>query len=313
MSKTQSFVLLAIIGLTATCPDSVQATESEQPRSLDEIARELSNPVTGLRAIFNDFEYRTYQGDLPDAGDQANLIYQLKPSIPIRLRNGKNLLLRATIPLYLDQPLWEIPFGHPLWEIDISHEDWRIRQDPEIVAGTGAFDNGHDHLGDISLDFAYGGVSDNGFISMYGIATVLPTNQDLTAGKDHWSLGPEVAFGKQADWGVIGAWATHLTRLTGEKSVDTNETTVKIFFAYGLGNGWQVVSNPKITYDWEAVKGDKLLLPVGGGIAKTTRIGQAPLRFSLEAQYFVVSPDRFGTEWLITLNVTPVLSGWLMR
>jgi hypothetical protein len=70
-------------------------------------------------------------------------------------------------------------------------------------------------------------------------------------------LGPEVAFGKIADWGVVGAWVTHLTDVLGDSLVSTNVTSAKIFFAYGLGNGWQIISNPEISYDWEAVSGER--------------------------------------------------------
>jgi len=284
-----------------------------QELSLDELARELSHPVTGLRSISNDFEYRTWQGNLPDAGNKSAWIYEFKPVFPIRLDNGKNLLLRATIPIWMKQPIWQVPFNDPLWQVDISYADWRIRQTPGATAENLSAEPSHGHLADIGFDIAMGGVSDSGFISMYGIATVLPASQDISASREQWLLGPELAIGKQTDWGVIGLWATHLTGISGGNNVSTNNTTVEVFFAYGLGNGWQVISNPKIVYDWEAVKGEKLMLPIGGGVAKTSRLGSMPLKMSVEAHYFVASPDRFGPEWLITLNLTPVLSGWVMK
>ncbi len=312
ISNTGLVAIVVVLGCISGVIHA-EETKNAEDLSLDEITRELSNPVTGLRSIFNDFEYRTYQGSLPDAGQKSAWIYEFRPSYPIKLSNGKNLLMRATIPIYGAQPIWEVAFGHPLWQVDISHPDWRIRQTPEITADTGSFGPSHAHFADIGFDIALGGVSDNGFISMYGIATVFPTSQDISARRGHWLLGPEVAFGKIADWGVIGVWATHLTDATGRDDAATNDTMLELFFAYGLGNGWQVISSPKITYDWEAVKGEKLRLPIGGGFAKTSRLSRMPLKFSVEAHYFVVSHDRLGPEWLMTLNVTPVLSGWLMK
>ena len=280
--------------------------------SLDEIGTELSNPVTTLVSVRTDIEHRTYQGDLPKSGDQSNTVFMIKPSFPIPLKNGKNILMRATIPIYMDMPAWQVPFGHPLWIQDYDYADVRLRQSPQITADTGAYNSLHGHIGNIGFDFAYGGVSDSGFISMYGIATALDTSTNASASKNQILLGPEVAFGKSTDWGVFGAWVTHLVNVTDGDDrggpYETNETYIEVFFNYALGNGWQVFSDPKITYDWEADSGNELLLPLGVGIAKTTRIGKTPLKLAFEVQKFVISPDRFGTNWLFTFSVTPVFS-----
>jgi hypothetical protein len=50
-------------------------------------------------------------------------------------------------------------------------------------------------------------------------------------------------------------------------------------------------------------------LPLGGGIAKTVKIGKLPLRFTAEVQYFVASTDRFGPDWLYSFSVSPIIPG----
>jgi len=317
----KSIFLAALFGLSmSSLPVPGQAGETgEDPddadlvTSVDEIAQELSNPVTALRSIFSDFEYRTFQGELPDSESMTSLIYLFTPSIPFQLDNGKNLLLRATIPFYFDQPVWETYFGHPIWEVDRSYAEFLLRQSPQVAADSGRFLPGHDHIADVTYDVAYGGVSERGFISMFGIAGVLPTSQDISASRHQYLLGPEVALGKSADWGVIGAWVTHLVDVAGDSDFNTNETTVKVFFAYGLGNGWQIISNPTILYDWEADSGNELLLPIGGGVAKTTRIGRTPIKFEFELQKYIESSSRFGPEWLFTFSITPVISNPYMK
>ena len=269
--------------------------------SLDEIAKELSNPVTALATISNDFEYRIYQGSLPDADDDSAYIYTLRPSIPIPLSNGKNVLMRFGIPINGEQPIYAVD-GE-------QYSPFLIRQIASTIPTDGTFDNyhGHSHLGDIDFDIAYGGVSDNGFISMYGIAGVLPTSQDLSQSIDQYQLGPEIALGKVTDWGVYGAWLTHLTRVSGEDEWDTNMTSLEIFFAWGLGNGWQVFSNPVIEYDWEGDSDNQLFLPLGAGVSKTTRIGSMPMKLSFEIQKYIASPDAIGPDWLFTFSFTPVI------
>jgi len=289
----KSTCVSALLGLPALglCED----------QSLDEIAKELSNPVTVLATINNDFEYRIFQGSLPAANDESGYVYTLRPSIPIPLSNGKNILMRFGIPINGEQPIYEADFE--------EYSPFLIRQIASTIPTDGTFDNyhGHSHLGDVDFDIAYGGVSENGFISMYGIAAVLPTSQDLSQSIDQYQLGPEVAFGRVTGWGVYGAWLTHLTGVAGEDEWDTNMTSLKIFFAYGLGNGWQVFSNPVIQYDWEGDSDNQLFLPLGGGVSKTTRIGSVPMKMAFEIQKYIVSPDAIGPDWLFTFSIAPVI------
>mgnify|MGYP000697645655 CR=1 FL=1 len=100
--------------------------------------------------------------------------------------------------------------------------------------------------------------------------------------------------------------AIDLTRLSGEDRWDTNETRLDLFFAYGLGNGWQLISNPEFVYDWEADKDHEWLVPLGGGVAKTFTTGRTPWRIAAELHKYVVSTDRLGPDWMFTLKVTPV-------
>jgi hypothetical protein len=274
----------------------------------DEVARELANPATLLPRIENTLEYRTYQGSLPGASDGNSWIYEFTPVYPITLDNGKIIELRATVPVYFDQHIWEVYFDDPIWEQDRSYADWLLRQSPQVTPSTGRFETGHDHMADISIDAAYGGVYGDGLIGMLGLVSVWPLSTDISASRDQTLLGPQAVIGKIGDWGVAGARVKHLTDVGGDSRFSTNETWIDIFFAYGLGNGWQLVSNPSVLYDWEADSGNQLLLPIGGGIAKTTRIGRVPIRVNAELYYYMESADRMGTDWMFRLQVTPAFS-----
>ena len=309
-TQTICLVLLTsmpITGLFASPDDDVVDLDK---MSVDEIAKELSNPVSSLRSIGNEFEYHTFQGDLPEAGDQTGMTYRFEPSYPFQLSNGKNILVRASIPLNLSEPEWRVDVDHPIFEVFRDYTEFLLRQSPQVTPDSGHFRSVHSHLSDITYDVAYGGVSDSGFISMYGIAGALPTSQNVSGAREQTTLGPQVALGKSADWGVFGAWVKHLVNIAGDESFDTNETTIDLFFAYGLGNGWQIISNPSILYDWEADSGNELLLPLGGGVSKTTRFGRVPVKMELEAYYNVVSTDRFGQEFILSFNIKPVFKGW---
>jgi hypothetical protein len=311
-------LFVAILGLPALSLAETASDESSEPVSpaisLDEIAMELSNPVTALRSLAVDIEGTTFQGTLPDADGRAAMKTVLTPSWPFKLKNGNNILIRVTIPINSDQPLWELS------EYDHSAE-WRLRQREDIRLDQGHLTRGHDHLDDIGIDIAYGGVSDNGIIGMLGLSTVLTTSEDGTAERDQVRMGPEFVLGKVASWGLIGARIKHLTNVYeydlrgfAEKLPwDTNETTAKIFFAYAMGNGWQIESNPTILYDWEAISGHEWTVPIGVGASKTMRLGRVPVKLAFDVQKYVISPDRLGPDWQITFSITPVLSTKLLR
>jgi len=287
---------LPVIGLAADTGTDI--TQKVGDLTIDEIAKELSSPVTSLVALHNDFEFRSYQGDLSGADDQSALIYKFTPSFPIPLDNGKNILLRATIPVNSNQPLYYVD--------GVEFPEFLVRQLADSLPDDREFIDGHDHLADIEFDIAYGGISENGFISMYGVAVALPTSQDFSSAIDQYRAGPELAFGKVTPWGVYGVWAKHMMRVSGEDVWDTNMTSLEVFFAYGLGNGWQVISNPVIEYDWEGASDNQLLLPLGGGVSKTMRLGKMPLKMDMELQYYVISPDALGPQWLLSFSIAPV-------
>jgi hypothetical protein len=164
----------------------------------------------------------------------------------------------------------------------------------------------------------YGGVSDAGRISMISLALVTPTSEDGSGRYNQWLLGPEFALGRITDSSIYGIRAKHLTDISGEGEQElgklaTNETTLKVFFGYSLGNGWQIESNPEILYDWEAVSGNEWLVPIGAGISKTFRAGRRPMKFGIELQHYVVSPDRFGPEWLVRFSFVPLVYGQLFE
>jgi len=302
------------VGMAEAATDE-PPTESRSEISLDQIALELSNPVTALRSLAWDIEGTFFQGNLPDADGRSAMKNVLTPSWPFKLRNGNNILFRISIPINSDQPLWELS--------DWDHSaEWRLRQREDIRLDQGFLARGHDHLEDISFDIGYGGVSDNGTIGMVGLATVLTTNEDGTAERDQILMGPEFVLGKVTNWGLYGARVKHVTDVYeddvpggygAEFPWSTNETTAKIFFAYAMGNGWQIESNPTILYDWEAISGHEWTVPIGAGASKTMRLGRVPVKLAFDVQKFLISPDRLGPDWQITVSLTPVLSSKLLR
>lgn len=298
-----------MLSITMLTSESL-ASEAAGENLADSIAFELMNPIGRLAAVDNRLFYKSFQGDLPGSGDQTTAGYIFEPVIPFGLPNGRRLALRFSIPVTFSTPAY-------VWG-DREHAAWLIRQRADMLTDDGYFIEGHGHLDDITYDLAYGDTEDNGLFWMFGLAGALPTSQDGSVERDQYLLGPQAAIGKTYDWGIIGAWGKHLVDVVSvSRSEDrypidwnTSETRIRLIFAYALGNGWQIVSNPEFVYDWEGVSGNKMLLPLGGGVAKTFSIGGVPVRASLEGFYYAESPEAFGPEWQVNFNLTPVISAW---
>ena len=309
--KTICFALILMMPVLAAAaavePDEVSddasaaAAEPGTQKSIDQIALEMSNPLSTLFSFPLEYQYRTYQGDIPGAGDHSSSSLILGATLPFWQKDGKGWVFRFALPYQDDQPIY--------W-VDRGYAEWRIRQDDPLAQGEGFWDDTHGHTDAMSFDLVYGGVRDSGLILSYGIAGILPTTSDTSNGRQQLILGPEVNIGKMTDQVVYGALISHIIDVAekrGKDTPDTTQTTIQAYFSYGLGNAWQLISNPTITYDWEGDSGNKLNLPLGIGIAKTTRIGKMPLRMAAEVQNYVVTTDRFGSEWLFKFTVTPVI------
>ena len=192
--------------------------------TVDEIAAELANPNTPLASLTLKFQFRTFQGDLPNADDQESSTLLLQPSFPFPMPNGDVVFFRPAIPLLLNQPVFEAD-----------------RLDFDDKFG----------LGDIAFDLAYGRTTDTGWLFAGGLISTMPTATKDELGPDRWTLGPELLLGKLSKTYVLGAFPNHQWDVGGSGEADISLTTAQIFGIYLPGGGWNVGTTPIIAYDHE--------------------------------------------------------------
>jgi len=78
-----------------------------------------------MASIFNGFSYRSYNGSLPGAGDQNKRKWDITPSIPFSLDNGKTIVVRGTLP---------ISFGTPAYLTEGNDfAEWQIHRCPGFL------------------------------------------------------------------------------------------------------------------------------------------------------------------------------------
>jgi hypothetical protein len=89
------------------------------------------------------------------------------------------------------------------------------------------------------------------------------------------------------------------------------DTEIQVFGTYLPGGGWNVGSVPIMTYDHNT---NDWTIPINLQFGKTIIAGGRPWKQGMELNYYVEQPDPFGPEWMLGLNVTPVvknrIAGW---
>jgi len=263
----------------------VPATDSggDVAPSADEIAKKLANPNTPLASLNFKLQYRTFEGDLPNADDQEGTTLLFQPAFPFPLANGDVVFFRPAIPLQFDQPVFNSG------KLDFDSESG---------------------LGDITFDLAYGRTTKTGLLWAAGIISTIPTATEDTLGADRWTLGPEFLIGKLTKTYVLGAFPNHQWDIGGSGDADISLTTTQFFVSILPGGGWNYGTSPIMSYNWES---EEWTVPLNFNFGKTVILGGRPWKLSAEFNYYVEQPDAFGPEWMIGLNITPVVENVMAR
>jgi len=279
-------MLVAMAVLSAHADDTELTASDSEALNADEIARELANPNNSLASLTFKNQYRWYDGDLPGASDQSNYTLLFQPVFPFSLEDtasgGKaNLFVRPALPLLVDQPTFDI--------------------------NTGGFDD-VTAFGDIGFDVAYGVSESDGFLWALGMVGTLPTATKSEVAGKQLRLGPEALFAQFENWGVYGIFPSHQWNVTGWSNQYYSTSQAQLFFNVLPGNGWTVGTTPIMNYDWVS---EEWTVPLNLTVSKTVTLGALPLKIQVEANYYVARPDAFGPEWMIGLNLTPVVSNFI--
>lgn len=282
------------------CSSILYAQETEEgEKSAADIAKELANPNTVLGSMNFNFDYINYQGDLPDAGSQNSLTLGFQPVLPVPLNKTTNLFVRPNIPLYITQPTY----------------------------GANGFENQGFGLGNISADIAVGKTFPSKTVGVLGVFGSFRTASDEALRSPYTLIGPEIAVGQIFNWGVLGllvtqGWSVNKIEATSADSFSilgndvflaseggesASITSGQYFYNINLKNGWQIAGSPTYSYNHKAAKGNKLTLPIGGGVNKVMFFGKMPVKFNLQYWYYVVSPDAFGPQHQIRFTISPVI------
>jgi hypothetical protein len=268
-----------------------QIDSGTQHGSLAEVGAKLSNPLSSVWALFTEFDLSLNNGNAQGGNDVVGSLMNFQPIMPI--------------PLYGEgDDLWKIIF-RPAVPIQFAAPRPDGSNNTNYDAG----------LSDILMPLPVAPPLENqNIIFGLGPTFTLPTSTKVQLGRRQWQAGPAGVFGYKTKDYVVGIFPQYFFGIGGRgdqgsrSGVQDASNMNLLYFAFlNLPNAWQLGMNPAITYDHKASRGNKWNVPMGIVVAKTTKIGNMPVKFQFGVEYSVVSQDDFGKRALFKLNIIPVI------
>ncbi len=262
---------------------STPSADEAQEKSLTEVNKKLTNPVSDLWSI--SFQQNNYILDMGDGqGDRWSSNLNFQPVLPVALTNKWNLITRPVIPLFISQP----------------HPDPQNPAEKERTTG----------FGDIALLEMISPspkVAGKWLLGL-GPTFIFPSASTDWTGQGKWQVGPSAITGYLSAKWILGAFVQQWWSFAGSDSrPSTNQMNLQPIAAYFLPEGWSIAYSGNILANWEADGGNRWTVPVGAGISKVVKLGRLPVKIALAGQYMPIHPDDFGQKWNIQLQIAPVL------
>ncbi len=131
-----------------------------------------------------------------------------------------------------------------------------------------------------------------------GVAAQFPTASDDTLGGGKWSLGPSVDYEYENGRLFAGAIALQLWSYAGDaERKDVNMLMIKPFVVFSLAENWDLLYIPYgISVYWNKEPGEKVYLPLGGGIQRHLQLGPVEMNLAIQLFKNVVRPTK-GTVY----------------
>lgn len=277
-------------------PDEGTALSAKEPEianpeqlSIDEISRQLENPLSTLWSLTLQENYTVLAGDAISGSEWKNTLF-FQPAFPISWgKNGDKVFIARPVFPYVSNP------------------DFTTGTDGETFKRESG-------LGDIQVLALAGPNTSRGLVWGVGATFKFPTASDDALGQGKYQAGPAVMLLNIGQQWTTGLVAQHWWSYAGDsKYASTSQTDFQYIFRRSIPGGWSIGLGPTVTIDWKASSGEKVTFPIGLGVTKTVKWGKTPVKMRLEPQYSIIRPDDLGTTWNIRLQITPVINNPFSR
>jgi len=174
---------------------------------------------------------------------------------------------------------------------------------PKTVPDVGAVSGSTTGLGDINYTAWFAPPSNGALTWGFGLVSIWPTATDPTLGSGKLSIGPSFVLVRASPKFLGAAVISDWISVVGKSDrPDVHIFYLQYIFTYFLPQKWYITSGPINTANWEAEKGQRWTVPIGGGFGKMFTIGSLPMDFLTQAFYYVVKPDG-GPDWQLRVQL----------
>lgn len=144
------------------------------------------------------------------------------------------------------------------------------------------------------------------FIWGAGIALAAPSATEDALGSGKWAAGPALRLNyRDGPWN-LGLIAAQRWSFAGSRNrIDVNQLMIRGAVRRQLPDNWYFVYAPLITANWD-IPGEKWLVPVGGGIGRTFKIGDLPWAWSVQGYYNAIKPDP-APDWVVRFAIVAAI------
>ena len=245
--------------------------------SKEDIAKASQNPLTAMYSL--PIQNNTYVNIGPD--DKTKNIANFQPVLPFDLNDDWTVVTRTIIPV--------------------------------VSSPTGTYSGGNYErvfgLGDTSFTafFTPKAPTESGWIWGVGPSLYIPTATDTDLGTKKWGAGASAVLLKADGKFVYGGLISNIWSFAGSGQdagfERVNAMTLQPFVNYNMDDGWFVSSVPIITANWEADSDHTWTVPMGVGVGRAMKLGKIPMTAQVHGYYNVVTPDDYGEEWQMRVQI----------
>lgn len=283
--KKLVFLLFILLPLFTLAQEKEEA-EKEEEVSIDDLNRQLENPLSRFWSIIFQENLNFNSGDAVN-GTHVSNVFNFQPSLPIPVGKSNMLLVRPVFPIV----------SSPVFDENGDRTDTKTGQ------------------GDMNVFSLYGPDKKDGLIWGAGLTFTFPTANSDYLGSGKFQLGPALmALSITKKW-TIGTIIQHWNSVGGDQDrADVTKTDIQYILRKQIkGKGMSIGMGPNISIDWNAESGNKVTLPIGLGITKTVKWGNTPWKLRFEPQYSIIKPDDYGTLWNVRIQIAPIISNPFLK
>jgi hypothetical protein len=173
---------------------------------------------------------------------------------------------------------------------------------PDLLRRNGGITGMGDTVATVFLTPAHPGW----FIWGIGPSLTIPTATNSDLGGGTWNLGPAVAVVMQPKWGGFWVAAQNNWSLPVNPLRDaSNQLQIEASFNYNLPHDWYLFTNPTLNANWADPGDGRWLVPFGGGVGRTFRIGKQAVDWNVALYHNTIRPaPRLFPKWQLSSQFT---------